>query len=113
MPRCDLDAEVRHVGELHRVVLSAPDRLGEILADLVGVDVERRRELDVPDVVAAEVDVHQARDEVVRVGVLVVLDALHERGGAVAHADDRDAYLVALSQQPFAVPLAEPFFVLI
>ena len=89
-----LDAEVRHVAELHRVVLAAPDRLGEVLADLVGVDVERRRELDVADVVAAEVDVHETRHEVGRVGVLVVLDALDERGGAVADADDRDAYLV-------------------
>src|SRR6185503_15741236 len=35
------------------------------------------------------------RDEVVRVGVLVVLDALHERARAVADADDRDADLVA------------------
>ena len=32
----------------------------------------------------------------VGVGVLVVLDALHEGGGAVADADDRDADLVVL-----------------
>ena len=47
------------------------------------------------DVVAAEVDVHEPRDElVVAVGVLVVLDALEKRVGAVADADDRDAHLV-------------------
>src|SRR6185437_11911957 len=34
--------------------------------------------------------------ELVRVGVLVVVDALHERGGAVADADDRYADLVLL-----------------
>ena len=71
-----------------------PDRLGQVLADLVGIDVEGGRELDVADVVAAEVDVHQAGHALVRVGVLVVLDALHEGGGAVAHAHDRDAHLL-------------------
>ena len=93
----DLDAEVRDlVGELDRVVLAGEDRLGEVLADLVGVDVERGAELDVADVVAAEVDVHQARDGLARIGVAVVLDALHERARAVADADDRDADLVLL-----------------
>ncbi len=69
---------LRHVGELDRVVRLGPDRLAEVLADLRRVDVERAGELDVADVVAAEVDVHEARDGLVGVGVLVVLDALHE-----------------------------------
>jgi hypothetical protein len=45
-------------------------------------------------VVAAEIDVHQARHFVGRIGVLVVLDALDEAVGAVADADDRDPDLV-------------------
>ena len=48
------------------------------------------------DVVAAEVDVHEAGDGLGRVGVAVVVDALDEGGRAVAHADDRDADLVLL-----------------
>ncbi len=36
-------------------------------------DVERRHDLDVADVVAAEVDVHEARDELVGLRVLVVV----------------------------------------
>ena len=57
----DGDAEVRDLaGEVQRVVLPGEDRLGEVLADLLGVDVERRGELDVADVVAAEVHVHEA-----------------------------------------------------
>ena len=94
----DRDAEVRHVASANLIVLfwPRPDRLGEVLADLVGVDVERGRELDVADVVAAEVDVHEARDALRRVGVLVVLDALHEGRGAVADADDGDADLLVL-----------------
>src|SRR3712207_8078484 len=60
--------------------------LAEVLADLVGVDVERRGELDVADVVAAEVDVHEPGDGLVGIGVLVVVHALDERGRAVADA---------------------------
>src|SRR5581483_11640763 len=80
---------------LHGVVVAAEDRLGEVVAHLLLVDVEGGAELDVADVVAAEVDVHQARDEVLRVGVLVVLHTLDERGRAVAHADDRHPNLLA------------------
>ena len=90
----DLDPELRHLGELDRVVLARPDRLGEVLADLLGVDVEGGDELDVADVVAAEVDVHQAGHFLGGVGVLVVLDALDEGVGAVADADDRDPDLL-------------------
>src|SRR5262249_30693482 len=90
----DLDAQLGDVGELHRVVLAGEDRLGEVLADLLGVDVEGGGELDVAHVVAAEVHVHQARNLLSRVGVLVVLDALHERARAVADTDDRNADLV-------------------
>ena len=93
IPRCDGDADVRHVGELDRVVLPRPDRLGEVFADLLLVDVEGGDEFDVADVVAAEFDVHQAGDFLGRVGVLVVLDALDEGVGAVADPDDRDADL--------------------
>lgn len=70
-----------------------PHRLGEVFADLLDVDVEGGDELDVTDVVAAQVDVHQTRDFLLRVGVLVVLDALDEGVGAVADPDDRDADL--------------------
>ena len=45
------------------------DRLAEVEADLVGVDVERGDELDVADVVAAELDVHEAGHALGRVGV--------------------------------------------
>ena len=94
----DRDAQVRDVllDELDRVVLAGPDRLGEVLADLVRVDVERGRELDVADVVPAEIDVHEARHARGRVGVLVVVDALHERVRAVADADDGDPDLLVL-----------------
>jgi len=61
-----------HVGELDRVVLARPDRGAKVLANLLGVDVEGGRELDVGDVVAAEVDVHEAGDVQRGVGLAVV-----------------------------------------
>ena len=94
MPRETFTPVFGDVGELDRVVRVRPHRLGEVDADLALDDVERGDELDVADVVAAEVDVHQARDELVVGGVLVVRHALEERVGAVADADDRDADLV-------------------
>ena len=66
----------------------------EVLADLVGGHVEGGGELDITDVIAAQVDVHEAGHEGVGRRVLVVLDALQQRVGAVADADDRDADLV-------------------
>ena len=101
-PARDLDAGLRDVGELDRVVRMRPHRVGEILADLALDDVERGRELDVADVVAAEVDVHEAGDELVVRRVLVVLDALEQRVRAVADADDGDADLAVVeSAVPF------------
>ena len=93
-PALDLDAEVGDIGELDRVVLARPDRLGEVFADLLLIDVEGGDELDVADVVAAQFDVHEAGNFLGRIGVLVVLDALDEGVGAVADADDRDADLL-------------------
>ena len=90
----DRDVELRDVADLDRVVLAGHDRLGQVAADLLRVDVERGHERDVPDVVAAEVDVHQPGHPGCGIGVLVVLHSLHQRRGAVADADNGDSYLV-------------------
>jgi hypothetical protein len=93
-PARDLDAGLRDVRKLDRVVRLRPDRVREVEADFALDDVERGGELDVGDVVAAEVDVHEAGDGALGRCVLVVLDSLEERVGAVAHADERDAHLL-------------------
>ena len=85
---------VGHGGEALGVVGRGEDGLGDVAADLGGVDVEGRGDLDVADMVAAELDVHQARDRLVAAGVAVVGEALHEGGGAIADADDPDANLL-------------------
>src|SRR6185312_10946415 len=83
-------AQRRDVGDLDGVVLAGDDRFRQVAADLLGVDVERGDELNVADVVFAEPHVHQAGHGRRLVGVPVVVHALHERGGAVADADDGD-----------------------
>jgi hypothetical protein len=108
MPRCTVTPRLS--GEVDGVVLAGEDRLAEVLADLLDVDVEGCGELDVTDVIATEVDVHQTRYLLVGIRVLVVLDALHERAGAVAGADDRHADLVALVAPGRAVAIARAVF---
>ncbi len=73
----DGHAEMRHVRKLIGVVRFFEDRLAEVFAHLVNIDVERGGKLDVTDMVTAEVDVHQARNEGIRIGILIVLNALH------------------------------------
>ena len=85
--------EVGDVGELDRVVDAREDGLAEVEPDLVGVDVEGSNELNVADVVAAELDVQEPGHQLVRVGLAIELDTMHEAARAVADADDRDADL--------------------
>src|ERR1019366_4055084 len=88
----DSDAGGRHVGDINGVVLGGVDGIGQVKADLRGIHVESSDELDVVDVVLPELDVHQAGDGGVRVRILVVLDSLNQRAGAVSHANDCDAH---------------------
>jgi len=92
----DRHVQRRHGGELDRVVGRDADRLGEVEPDLALGHVERGGELDVADMVATQVDVHQAWDERVFGGRPVELDPLHQRRGAVADADDRNPDFLVL-----------------
>jgi hypothetical protein len=88
-----LHALMRHVAEADGVVRPGEDGLREVLANLFLVDVDGRHEIDVAHVVAAEVDVHQARDELVLFGLLVKVPSLDQGRGAVPHAHDGDVDL--------------------
>ena len=97
-PARDLHACARHIGESVGVVRRLIDRVGEVLAHLVPVHVDSSDEVDVTDVITAEVDVHDPGDTVARLGVAVVVHALHERARAVADTDDRDTDPLLLSR---------------
>src|SRR5579871_1080920 len=90
----DLRAEVRHVGELVGIVGWREDRLADILADLVLIDIEGGGKFDIVNVVATQVDMHQAWHEIFRLSIFVVLDALYQRTGAVPDADNCNAYFL-------------------
>ena len=91
MTAFDGDAGARNVTDLDRVVLAGPDGISKVESHLLAVDVEGGHELDVPYVVATEVDVHQAGHELARIGVAVVVDALHQRCCAVTDAHNGDS----------------------
>src|SRR5215472_14536752 len=81
------DTEVRDLGEAYGVVRFDEQRFGDVATDFAAIDVEGGDDLDVADVVAAEVHVHEARYEGVGGGVAILVDALDEGRGAVAEAD--------------------------
>ena len=74
----DDDARRGNVGDLDGVVLARLRCLGEVEADLLGIDVESGDEFDIIDVVFAEPDVHESGNSAVGVGVLVELDTLDQ-----------------------------------
>ena len=71
------------------------DKVGKDLADAIWAHPNNT--IKFADVIAAEVHVHEAGDELVVRRVVVILDSLEERVRAVADADDRDADLVLLA----------------
>ena len=75
------------------VVRPRMDRLGNVVADLGVRDIEGGGYLDVADMIAAEIGVHEPGDGLVSVGITVVGQPLDEGGGAVPHADEADADL--------------------
>ena len=87
-PPVDGDSQVGDLGEPESVVRMSMDCLAQIQPDLALDHVEGCAELDVADVVAAQIDVHQAGDLVTGFGVAVIGDSLDQRRGAIAHTDD-------------------------
>src|SRR5207302_10412966 len=76
--------------EAHRVVGRREDRLGEVATDLVARHIKSRDAFDVADVIAAELQMHQAGDRIAALGAAIELDPLDQRRGAITDADDRD-----------------------
>ena len=67
------------LGEAFGVVGLGGDGLGQVAADLARGDVEGGDEIDVPDVVAAEIEVHEPGDGTGAGRVAVEFDALYKR----------------------------------
>ena len=78
----------RDVGDLDGVVFAGQDGVGQVNADLLAVHIEGCNELNVVDVVLAELHVHQTGNRCLGVGIPVVVDTLDQGCGAVTHTDD-------------------------
>ena len=89
-PPSDLDPRRAELGKADRVVGRRQGRLGEIAADLALRHIERRDAIDIADMIAAELQMHQAGDRLLAFGAAIKFDPLDQRRGAIAHPDDRD-----------------------
>src|SRR5439155_23724054 len=77
-------------GEALGIVWRGRDRFGEIASDLSLGDIEGGDELDMPDMVAAEVEVQNPGNRKAAGRVAIKFDALHQRRRAVPDPDQRD-----------------------
>ena len=93
MPRCT--GTSRFSTSANLIVLFWPDQIASLRSlPTLSASMSNAAENSMsPDVVAAEVHVHEPGDLLLGIGVAVVLHALHERVGAVADPDDGDAHL--------------------
>src|SRR6266540_6546575 len=65
-------------GKHSGVIRFSIDRLGHVFTDFVAVNVKRRHNLDVVNVVAAKVNVHNARDKFVILGISIIIYSLNQ-----------------------------------
>ena len=94
-----------HIGKFDGVVGVRPHRLAQILAYLAFYHVKRGRKFDVADMIATQIDVHEARYFIVIVGVAIVMNTLDKGVGAVTHADNGNSNLFV-----FLCHFSFPFF---
>ena len=87
-------SQLRNFCKTDRVVRLGEDRFAQVAADLVYANVESGGKFDIAHVIAAEVHMHKAGDEIVFAGVTIKLDSLHEGGGAVADPDNSNSNLI-------------------
>ena len=72
------DTHLRHITELDRIVWLGIDRLAQVLADFICVNVDGGRKLDVGNVIPAQIDMHQTRYKCVIGGIAVVMYSLNK-----------------------------------
>src|SRR4051794_20608800 len=79
-------------GETICVVRRGANCLGQVSPNLAFGDIERGDELDISDMVAAEIEMHDARNRKGAGRVAIKFNALYQRRGTVADPDQRDPY---------------------
>ena len=75
----NLDPLERHGAELESIVRSGEDGFGEVLANLVLVDIDGSGKLDIGNVITAQSYMHQTGYKIGVLGILVILHSLDKR----------------------------------
>ncbi len=79
-----------NIRKAERVIGSGVDGFGDIAPDLRSGDVEGRGDLDIADVISAEIGMHQPRNRLVLLRVAIECQPLDEGGRAIADTDQPD-----------------------
>src|SRR5581483_7822718 len=100
----DLCPQLRHLGETIGIVRGCKNGLADILSHLTGIYIESCGKLYVPNMIAAQIHMHQARHKFVWLRLPVILDALYKGACAVAYTYHRYAYFLICrhGKTPFA-----------
>jgi hypothetical protein len=93
-----LYARGRDIAELVGVVGWGINGLRQVLAHLVLVDIDGGYEIDIADVIAAKVDMHQAGYELIFLGILVIMHPLYKGGCAVPNTNNCYIYFSHFGQ---------------
>src|SRR6187431_3554321 len=73
-----LDPERRNVSEFDCVVLTSADGFRQVNPNLLGIDVERGDELDIPHVIIPKLHVHEPGHTVLDRCITIMVNTLHE-----------------------------------
>jgi hypothetical protein len=80
-----------HLTEPVGIVRGSIDGLREVLAYLILINIDSGHKLNVPDMIAPQINMHQTGDGILLFGITVVLHSLYQRGSTVP--DSNNCYL--------------------
>jgi hypothetical protein len=84
----DFDPGQRDITELIGIVGRGIDGFGKVFADLVLIDIDSGHKLDIINMIAAQVDMHEPGDGIGIPGIAVVIDSLDQGRRTVPYPDD-------------------------
>jgi hypothetical protein len=89
----DLNPGSGHLAELKGIVGLGKNGSGQILAHLVLINIKGSHEIDIADMIAAKIDMHKSGHKLILFGFTIVVDALNQGRGTIAHTDYGHIYL--------------------
>src|SRR5258708_7527094 len=99
----DLRAQLRDIAKAIRIIWGCVNGFAEIFAHLIMVNIKGRGELNIANVISAQVHMHQAWDEIARFRFTIVMYALYQRTGTVTYAYNCNTHFL-VSHTRYSVP---------